>query len=340
MNIEEFKRYLSERAELIDREIEKFVSEDEIIENLHDGMVYSLGLDTPGRRTRGKRVRPVLALMTCESLGEDYKKAIPFAISAELLHNFLLVHDDLEDRDEVRRNRPAVWKKFGVEHAINIGDYLFVKAYRAILKSQEVGVEGEKVIRLVDLLTKTVDRTGIGQAMDISARKSGDVTVDQYMRTVTEKTGYYLAYPIIGGAIISGASDEILGLLENFGKYAGPVFQIADDILDLTEGKGRGEIGCDIKEGKRSLLVALATSECSADEKRQLFDILDKDREETTRNDISWVISLFDKYHIVDKARAKAREMLGAAKASIEDVPGKLRENLAAAAEFFLERRI
>jgi geranylgeranyl diphosphate synthase type I len=340
MNVEEFKQYLDEKSLFIDGEIEKFVLEDEKTENLHDGMVYSLGLDTPDRDTRGKRVRPVLALMTCESLGEDYSKAIPFAISAELLHSFLLVHDDIEDEDEVRRNRPSVWKKYGSAHGINIGDYIFVKTYRAILRSEDVGVDSEQLVKLVDLLTKTVDRTGIGQAMDIGARESNDISVEEYMRTVTEKTGYYLAYPIIGGAIISGASDDTLRSLEEFGKYIGPVFQIADDILDLTDGKGREEIGCDIKEGKRSLLVALATSECTQEEKERLFEILNKGREYTSDEDVSWVISLFDKYQIIDKAKDRAREMLGAAKTSIQDVPEELRENLSAAAEFFLERKI
>ncbi|MCK4443288.1 MAG: polyprenyl synthetase family protein, partial [Thermoplasmata archaeon] len=252
----------------------------------------------------------------------------------------LLVHDDIEDKDEVRRSRPAVWKKYGSAHGINIGDYIFVKSYRAILMSGEVGVEDEKLVKLVDLLTRTVDRTGIGQAMDIGARDTDEISVEQYMRTVTEKTGYYLAYPILGGAIISGASDETLKSLEEFGKYIGPVFQIADDILDLTEGKGREEIGCDIKEGKRSLLVALAASECSAEEKGRLFEILNKDREYTTDEDVSWVISLFERYQIIDKAKDRAREMLDSAKSSIQNVPEELRENLSAAAEFFLERKI
>jgi geranylgeranyl diphosphate synthase type I len=340
MNVEEFKRYLTEKSEFIDKEIEKFVKEEEEVDNLHNGVIYSLGLDTTDRETRGKRVRPVLALMTCESLGEDYTKAIPFAISTELLHSFLLVHDDIEDEDEVRRNRPAVWKKYGFAHGINIGDYIFVRTYRAILKSAEVGVENEKLVKLVDLLTRTVARTGIGQAMDIGARESAEISVEDYMRTVTEKTGYYLAYPIIGGAIISGASDETLKSLEDFGKYIGPVFQIADDILDLTEGKGRQKIGCDIEEGKRSLLVALAASECSADEKKKLFEILDKDREDTTEDDISWVISLFEKYQTIEKAKVRAREMLDAAKTSIQNVPLELKESLSSAAEFFLERRI
>ncbi len=340
MNVEEFEHYLTEKSDYIDKEIEKFVQEDDKIENLHDGMIYSLGLDSPDRAIRGKRVRPVLALMTCESLGEDVSKAIPFAISSELLHAFLLVHDDIEDKDEVRRSRPAVWKKYGSAHGINIGDYIFVKSYRAILMSGEVGVEDEKLVKLVDLLTRTVDRTGIGQAMDIGARDTDEISVEQYMRTVTEKTGYYLAYPILGGAIISGASDETLKSLEEFGKYIGPVFQIADDILDLTEGKGREEIGCDIKEGKRSLLVALAASECSAEEKGRLFEILNKDREYTTDEDVSWVISLFERYQIIDKAKDRAREMLDSAKSSIQNVPEELRENLSAAAEFFLERKI
>jgi len=219
-------------------------------------------------------------------------------------------------------------------------NYLFAKAYRATLLSLDIGVENEKVLRLIDLLTRTVDRTGIGQALEMEARSSDVISPEHYMRIVTEKTGYYLAYSIVGGAIISGVPDDVLKSLRNFGMYVGPVFQVVDDILDLSESKGREEIGCDIKEGKRSLLVALATSECTSDERQTLYSILNKRREETTEEDISWVVSLFDRYDIVGKAKESAGEMLGGAKAAIKNVPQQLRENLSVAADFFFRRRV
>ncbi len=157
---------------------------------------------------------------------------------------------------------------------------------------------------------------------------------------VTLKTGFYLAAPLLGGAIVAGATQGVLSTLESLGAKIGPIFQIADDVIDLTEGKGRGEKGSDIKEGKRSFLVVHVAGRCTSDEREKLFDILDKPRPETTAEDVHWVMGLFDKYGAVKGAKSEGRRLLEDARELMGELPRPLNSNLAAAVEFMLERKI
>ncbi|MFQ6106448.1 MAG: polyprenyl synthetase family protein [Thermoplasmata archaeon] len=337
--IDDFELYLTEMVPHVERELEAFIRTEREVPNLHDVLRYALGLDVDDRKYRGKRIRPVLALLASESLGGTVEQAMPFAVASELLHNFLLTHDDIQDGDEMRHDRASVWKKYGLEHGINVGDYLFAKMYESTLGSLELGVEKGRVLRLVELLTHTVNHTGEGQAMDISARQRRDLTVEEYLETVIEKTGYYLACPVQGGAVIGGASDEILLALESYGKHIGPVFQIRDDIIDMTMGKGRGEKGSDVKEGKRSLLVVIASENCTKEEREELFHILDKPRTETTDEDVQRVFDIFRKYRAAEGAEEIAKGFLERCNRTLEKLPSPLRENMLAASDFMLSRK-
>lgn len=338
MDLSAFEEYLSRMSEEVDAALEEFLFDAPDVKNLREGALYSLGLDTKNRKLRGKRIRPVLCLLTCEKLGGNIEKAMPFALACELLHNFLLVHDDIEDQDVKRRDRDAVWVKYGLAHGINIGDYLYSKAYEATLRSTRKGLSDSVALALTRLLTDTVVHTGEGQALDIGARQRRDMTIEDYMYVAVEKTGYYLAAPAIGGAIVAGASQTTLDALTDFGKCIGPIFQIADDIIDLTEGKGRGEKGSDIREGKRSFLVVHAANVCSEQERLTLYDILDKPRNITTSQDVEWVVSLLDKYGAVEAARRQADVLLGKGKDALKGLPVPLAETLQAAAEYMIAR--
>src|SRR5262249_47852873 len=134
----------------IDHALRALISPHEnAIPNLDDGLAYALGLD--GSRSHGKRLRPLLCLLVADSLGGRVRAAMPFAAAIELMHNFCLVHDDIEDGDEFRRGRPAVWKHFGLPHAINIGDYLFTKIFAALLSGLGE-IPAEKMIRFFALM--------------------------------------------------------------------------------------------------------------------------------------------------------------------------------------------
>ncbi len=339
LGVVDFKQYLDKMSDRVDTALEEFFKQGPEIPNLSDAARYSMGLDVVDRKLRGKRIRPVLCLLACESLGGTAEKAMPFALASEIMHNFFLVHDDIEDEDKVRRDRPAVWIKYGPAHGINVGDYLFAKTYQAVLGSLDQGLNRETTSKLTELVTKTIVHTGEGQALDINARKRRDMKVDDYIHVVTEKTGYYLACPALGGAIVAGANEDILHALEDYGKCIGPVFQITDDIIDLTEGKGRGEKGSDIKEGKRSYLVVYTSARCTASEKDRMFDILGKPREETTAEDVQWIAQLFEKYGAVMAGKKTGEEFLAKSQQAIAQLPEILRKNISAASDFMLNRK-
>lgn len=187
--------------------------------------------------TKGKRVRPAICLITCEALGGNPENALSFALAIEVLHNMFLMHDDIEDGDTVRRDQPTVWVKYGTANAINAGDYLLACAYKSTLASP---VAPEKRLKLLEALTLTYGKTVEGQALDINARAAESFTVAAYMKMVELKTGYYLACGMVGGAIVAGASNEVVEKIWMLGKNMGPAFQIRDDLIDLTHGKGRG----------------------------------------------------------------------------------------------------
>lgn len=271
--------------------------------------------------TGGKRVRPAICLITCEALGGDPDKAMHFALAVEIMHNMFLLHDDIEDGDTIRRDQPTVWVKYGIANAINAGDYLLACAYKSTLASP---VSLENKIKLLQVLTMTYEKTVEGQALDINARASEDFTVDKYMEMVKLKTGYYLACGMIGGAIISGVSEQVVEKIWTLGKTMGPAFQIRDDLIDLTHGKGRGGvIGSDVKEGKASFLYSYALQVASADDKRCLRDIMLKPRDETTENDIHWVLGIYKKYNVLQHAQDYAEDLIKQAYATIDEFPIK-----------------
>src|ERR1041384_3538244 len=137
----------------------------------------------------GKRIRPALCLLTCEALGGDPRRALHFALAAEILHNVLLIHDDIEDGDRVRRDRETLWAKLGIPNAINVSDFLVAKAYGIILESP---LEPEIRLELLKVFSNTYQRTVEGQALDINLRGDEEFTLEKYFQIVQLKTAYYL----------------------------------------------------------------------------------------------------------------------------------------------------
>lgn len=327
----DIEKLSAEKVPLIEKELKKVFQENGL-PNLHDAIWYHIG-------TGGKKLRPLLAILTYESLCKDsIEKILPFSAACDILHQWVLVHDDIEDGDRMRRDKPAVWVKYGLAHGINIGDYMAQKVYELILNSKNYGVSNEKIFKLISAVVDTTVKTAEGQTMDINLRSSNEPTEEEYMQMVIGKTAHYMTVPIVGAAIVSDREDLVPKIIE-FGRCLGPAFQIADDILDLTEGKGRKEIGRDIKEGKRSILVVHCLFKCTNDEKTKIISILNKSPEETTNEDITYVISLFDKYGSIEYAKNKANELIEKAKSVADEFPEKLRDILYFFADYAVERR-
>ena len=267
----------------------------------------------------GKRVRPAICVLTCKRLGGDPAKALHFAAAVEILHNMLLIHDDLEDGDTIRRDKEAVWVRYGAPNAVNVGDYLLAIAVRAVLKSP---VSDRRRARLAAAFAEALDSTCRGQALDLNWRGRSDLTVEDYLQLVRLKTGRYLALGMFGGAIIAGARRRTLDAIEALGEDMGAAFQIRDDLIDLTAGKGRGGVtGNDIREGKASILYAHAVSAASPAAKYELVRVMRKPRCETTEEDVEGVKALYERLGSTEFAQGEAERLVTHAFECIERLP-------------------
>ncbi|OGL43061.1 MAG: hypothetical protein A2161_18450 [Candidatus Schekmanbacteria bacterium RBG_13_48_7] len=317
-----------------DTKIEGFLKEKDEIPNLNDGVLYSIS-------TKGKRIRPFLCYEVCKILNGDTEIVLPFAAAMEIMHSWILIHDDIEDGDTVRRNKPAVWIKYGIPHGINIGDYLQNKVYKIIINTRTSGIGDRIILKILNLVSQTLIYTTQGQALDMNLRIDNNPTIDKYITSVNLKAGYYLSCPIITGAIVAGAGDDLLNTINNYGQCIGPAFQIRDDLIDLTVGKGRNNIiGNDVREGKRTLLVIHALENSSPDEKIKLLNILNKKREQNTQEEIDWIIKLFRKHNSIEFAENYAKELLNQAEKEITELPEDLKIFLIEIAAFMIERKI
>jgi len=339
MDRQEFVEQLKRVGAAIDAALHQWAPADgRAIANLDDGVRYTLGLDVGDASQRGKRLRPALAVLTCEALGGQRSQVMPFSVAIELMHNYFLIHDDIEDGDVMRHGRPTVWRQFGLAHAINIGDYLHGRVTAVVLRSLDCGVEAAIVLRLLGLLAETLEHTHRGQALDMNARACADLTVEQYLATVMEKTGHYLAAPLIGGALIAGAQESLLDEIRAYGSAVGPMYQIVDDLIDLTEGKGRDERGADIREGKRSFLVAFALPRLRDAERKELLAILDRPRQATSVQDVARAIRILEECGAVEQAYTMVEDFSRQARAIAARMPERLCRLLTGAADFLGSR--
>ncbi|PJF48720.1 MAG: polyprenyl synthetase family protein [Chloroflexi bacterium] len=225
--------------------------------NYHLGFTDSAG--APASAPAGKRIRPVLTLLCCEACSGDYRPAIPAAAGVELLHNFSLIHDDIEDRDELRRGRPTVWKLWGEAQAINAGDAMFAFAHLALLRSAERGASAERVVRAMRAFDAMCIRLTIGQHLDLSFESRSDVTAEEYLRMIESKTAALTSSACEIGALLGGADDATVQAFADFGHWLGVSFQLQDDVLGIWGDPAiTGKHDSDLAHGKKTLPVLYA----------------------------------------------------------------------------------
>ncbi len=211
----------------------------------------------PTHAPAGKRARPVLCLLVCESCGGDWQAALPAGAAVEMIHNFSLIHDDIEDNDRVRRGRPTVWAIWGQPQAINAGDTLFALAHLALLHLSEHGVHPESVVEATWILDQTCVRLTGGQYLDMAFETRAEVSVENYLAMVEGKTAGLIACASELGALVAGVPKEQREHLRAFGHYLGMTFQMTDDILGIwgdpaVTGK---PVGSDIIRRKKTLPI-------------------------------------------------------------------------------------
>ena len=224
----------------------------------------------------GKRIRPLIAVLSARISGGSEEIAIPGAAAVEVLHTFTLVHDDIIDRDEFRRGVPTVHKVWGTEMAIVSGDLLFAYAYRCLVKSLDYGVTVDRVVKAVDMLTDAAITVAEGQALDMLLPVFDRVDVDKYIEMIEKKTAALFASSASIGAVLAGGNEDVIRKLRESMINAGIAFQIRDDILGLLgDEKVLGKpVFSDIREGKMTILVIYALNQIDEEKSKRLRDVL------------------------------------------------------------------
>lgn len=298
---------------------------------LQDGLDYTMA-------TGGKRLRPLLCLKLCGALGGDREQAVVFARAIELFHNFTLVHDDIMDKDVLRRGEEAVWMKYGLSQGILVGDVLHAQAYRYLIDNQDAFPDDVSAA-LLQLLSDTDRTVADGQSMDIAFRDERSVSEDEYMTMVRKKTGALLAAALQGAGIIADVDDDTMDRIEAVGNALGPAFQIRDDVIDIVGEKGR-TTGNDVREGKCSLIAVKALQELPADERAELVQILDREKEATTDADVDRAIELFHSVDAVDAANRVAEDLVDDAMDELDALSDEYDvEDVREVAAFVVERK-
>jgi geranylgeranyl diphosphate synthase type I len=214
----------------------------------------------PQNLPAGKRLRPLLCLLACRAVGGTPAQALPAAAGIEILHNFSLVHDDIEDGDELRRHRPTAWKLWGVAQAINMGDGMYTLAFAAVQRLTTAGVAPATTLAALHRFTGACVALTEGQHLDISFEQRDCVTVEEYLRMIQGKTAALVGASVAIGALIGGASPAQGEAIQQFGQAIGLAFQIQDDLLGIwgdpaVTGKAAGN---DILRKKKSLPLLYA----------------------------------------------------------------------------------
>jgi geranylgeranyl diphosphate synthase type I len=221
----------------------------------------------PAQFDAGKRIRPVLTLLCCAASGSEWRTALPAAAAVELLHNFSLIHDDIEDGDPLRRGRPTLWKVWGVPQAINAGDALYTMAHTALNGLSAYGLPAERIL----VARQRFDRACLvltqGQHLDLGFETRSSMTEAEYLTMIYGKTAALIETACGLGARVNGG--EFAQHYEDFGRELGLAFQIQDDVLGIWgDPKITGKpAGNDLRNHKKSLPVAYALDR-SADLRR------------------------------------------------------------------------
>jgi len=254
--------------------------------NLYEPIHYILQIG-------GKRLRPVLTLMTCDLFGGNVRKAYDAALAVEVFHNFTLIHDDIMDSAPARRGKETVHTKWDVNTGILSGDAMMIVAYQC-LESYDVSIFKELMV----LLSKTALEVCEGQQLDVDFETRNDVEIPEYIHMITNKTSVLVGAAMKMGAIIAEIEASEAQKIYDFGLNLGVAFQLQDDYLDTFgnyEDFGK-QIGGDIIENKKTFLYLKALEVCDDNDKQQLISLYNS--KEKNPDKVNEVTAIFNKYNI------------------------------------------
>lgn len=331
-----FELYLRRNAKRIDRKLKTYFANG----SHADMQRYLYEPLREFTANGGKRHRPLICLLACEAVGGDPERALESACSIEHFHTAALVHDDIEDDSETRRDMATMHVSIGVPLAINAGDLALSLVCGTVVSDPKL--DDATKVRVLGYLVEMTTRTIEGQALDIGWARDGrfDLTVDDYVTMAQHKTAYYSGMmPLIIGAAIGGGTDEQVEALGRFGLAIGTAFQIQDDVLNLvgTKEATMKDFRSDITEAKRTLPAIHALSQEGPDAVR-LREILGAGTDDA--EDLAEAVAAMTRLGSIDYATSYARQMVVDAKGDLETAlpASKARSLLAEMGDFVIDR--
>jgi len=308
----------------IEREVTRALSTGDSA--LDEMMRYQLGWAAEGTPNLGKCLRPSLCLLACDALGGDLEAALPVAVAIEFVHNFSLIHDDIEDGDDTRHHRPTLWRVYGRDHAVAAGLALWTKAYETLDGATAGGLPAERVLEARRVVNAACQNIIEGQHLDLSFELRADVTLPEYIDMISRKSGALLSASLRVGAVLAGANDEQAMLFGDFGLKLGLAFQIRDDILGIWgEGSATGKpVGADIARKKKTLPIVHAFEQAVGPDRDLLRAVYGSPRIED--EDVDAVLAVLQRWNcryfaqgLAEDYRASAMEALSRAQIAPDD---------------------
>ncbi|MBI3005220.1 MAG: polyprenyl synthetase family protein [Ignavibacteriales bacterium] len=282
----------------------------------------------------GKRIRPLLVLLSCEAVGGSVSEAIHAGVAVEILHNFTLVHDDIMDHASSRRGRATVHKKWDTNVAILAGDALLALAYRALLRTNS-----SRIQEISKTFTEGVVVVCEGQAFDKEFETRSRVAVEDYLTMIGKKTAAMVAVSSQVGGLIGNAGDQELRALRSYGECVGRAFQVQDDLLDIIadERKLGKTIGGDLVEGKKTFLLLEALKRAKGKDKSILLSFMRNGG--VSKKRIAEFRRIYERTGALEAARSQVKSDIADAKAQLQQLhPSDAREMLSWLADMLMHR--
>jgi geranylgeranyl diphosphate synthase type I len=240
-------------------------------------------------------------------VGSNTSQAIPAAAAVELIHNFSLIHDDIEDASYERHHRPTVWRLWGQSQAINGGDAMFTLAYLALLRLKEKGIADEKIANCAEMLSLACLELCQGQYLDVEYENRLDITVEDYLDMTAKKTAALFAVSTSLGAYVGSEDSKLVDLLHLFGKELGIAYQICDDILGIWGAKeSTGKSAGDILQRKKTLPVVYGLQSRDGEATKRLKKVYS--RKSIEGEDVGVVMQILDRLGARDYAENLAEQ--------------------------------
>ena len=312
--------------------------------DVYDMLRYYMGwVDENGRpheAMEGKALRPTLCLFACEAVGGDLEMAMPSAVALEFIHNFSLIHDDIQDRDETRHNRKTLWAVWGDPKALVAGNVLRVVADECLHQLLDSGLDYDRALAAGTLLTEAYLEMIEGQYLDLQFEGRHDISMSDYLNMISRKTGALIRCSLNLGAVVGAQEQGVGDAFKESGRAMGYVFQIIDDVLGVwgneeTTGK---PVGSDIRRKKNSYPVVYTMGTANVKDQKMLNKIYEKD--ELDDSDVDSVLAVMDRLDVKNQAQQEAEKYANVALECLAPVAlsREARQELEDLAHFLLVR--